>query len=304
MSLPCYQNRQEIARQLHGRGVEFGPGCHPLPLGPYVESIEYCDVHDRAGFARAFKEVEPRVIARFPETIHHQLDFNAVDFTERLGVGAFDFVVANHVLEHLTNPLQFLVRARKLLNEDGLLFIALPDPRCTFDRDRQRTPLRDVRRRFDQNETVLSEEKIIEWVRQVDKNLDFGPDSPAFKEVVLGNRLRSIHVNVWLMDDVIEIFQHLGRDLAAPMTLLDGMVPAEEFILLFRNTADPRAIDNYPIALQRIWTESQSAHLEASIIPRLERQTKITVDTFRAAELRAQIGLSGAARAARSSLVD
>lgn len=44
----------------------------------------------------------------------------------------FDFIVLNHVLEHFENPLAELKHIKKLLADDGLLFVAVPDIRRPY----------------------------------------------------------------------------------------------------------------------------------------------------------------------------
>jgi hypothetical protein len=41
--------------------------------------------------------------------------------------------IANHVIEHLPDPIRWLQEARKLSEADGLLFLAVPDRRYSFD---------------------------------------------------------------------------------------------------------------------------------------------------------------------------
>src|SRR5262245_15721423 len=86
--------RERLARELHGHGVEFGPGCHPLPLGPFVSSMRYCDAHDQASFAAEFPEVAGTA-EKFP-AIDFRLQFDREPFADRIGRSSLDFVVANH----------------------------------------------------------------------------------------------------------------------------------------------------------------------------------------------------------------
>ena len=282
MPLPCYRSREEIARQLHGDGLEFGPGCHPLSLGPHVTSIRYCDVHDREAFAESFPEVAAEELARFPSRVDVRLDFDKEPFADVIGERSLDFVVANHVLEHVVNPIRFLVEARRTLRGDGLIYLALPDMRRTFDRDRQRTPFRDVVARHEAGASELDEARIIEWARTVDRIDGFGPDSPGYADVIEGHRRRSIHVNVWLIDDVIEILTYLARAIGAPLALIDGMIGSGEMILVLRNDTRPEVVDHYPVALQRILAESHYAHAEAAVAARLDQQQQLLVTALKA----------------------
>lgn len=45
----------------------------------------------------------------------------------------FDLVIANHVIEHIADPVTWLREIRKLATTDGRLFLTIPDRRYTFD---------------------------------------------------------------------------------------------------------------------------------------------------------------------------
>jgi len=47
-------------------------------------------------------------------------------FSANLGEAAFDVVVMNHVLEHVFSPTEFLISARRVLRNDGLLVVEVP----------------------------------------------------------------------------------------------------------------------------------------------------------------------------------
>lgn len=55
----------------------------------------------------------------------------------------FDLLVASHVFEHIADPVSWLLDARKLLRDDGRIFLVLPDRRFTFDIKRRDTTLSD-----------------------------------------------------------------------------------------------------------------------------------------------------------------
>jgi SAM-dependent methyltransferase len=258
---PNEPQRMSVARQLQGQGVEFGPGCYPLPLGPFVESIRYVDVFDRESFAANFPEVGASV-AGFPE-IDIRIDFDKELFVERIGKGTCDFVVANHVLEHLVNPIRFLEQVHDLLAEDGLLYLAQPDKRKMFDCQRRRTPLRDVVDRYRANESYVSDERIAEYVQQVERPSEpFGPTSPDYATTVAMHRRRSLHVNVWLLDDVIEILTYLSREMQIHFELHDGILLDDEFVLLLRKTEDRNAASRYATTLTRLWAEQHTRQLD------------------------------------------
>lgn len=264
MTIPCHPNeshRFEIARQLQGVGLEFGPGCHPLPVTA-LATVRYVDAFDRPAFAESFPEVGAAVEC-FPE-IDLRIDFDKEYFVDQLGKGDFDFVIANHVLEHLVNPLRFLAQVHALLRPEGLLYLAIPDKRRMFDRDRRRTSLADVVARYHANETVASEARIAEFVRLVERpGKSFDPSVPDYAATIDLHRRRSLHINVWIIDDIIELLTYLAKEMGLAFELHDGTLLEDEFLLLLRKSAEPGVQERYPITLGRLWAETQQRELRS-----------------------------------------
>ena len=48
-------------------------------------------------------------------------------------LGAYHAMLASHVMEHMPDPISFLKSAQRLLTPDGIVVLALPDRRYTFD---------------------------------------------------------------------------------------------------------------------------------------------------------------------------
>jgi len=255
--------------------LEFGPGFHPLPLGPLVTGVQYCDTHDRATYTELFPDAAAWQ-AGFPEKIHYRLDFERDDLVAAIGSERYDFVVASHVLEHLVNPLRFLRQCYDLLVEGGQLYLAIPDKRKIFDADRERTALSDVVRRYENGETDLEEEVIRRFVNEVGKPAEpFEPGRAGYEEEILRQRRRSIHVNVWILDDLLALVRYLGDNLDRPLALLDGLVGGDEIVLLLRKTRDSSVLADYPAALARILAEGQTRWSERRLLELKQQQDEV-----------------------------
>ncbi len=48
-------------------------------------------------------------------------------------LGSYDAILASHVMEHMPDPISFLISAQRLLKPAGRVILALPDRRYTFD---------------------------------------------------------------------------------------------------------------------------------------------------------------------------
>jgi SAM-dependent methyltransferase len=62
--------------------------------------------------------------------IHDATDLGSI------GSGAYDFVLASHILEHVANPLRALSEFHRVLKSKGYLLIAVPNQKHTFDHRR------------------------------------------------------------------------------------------------------------------------------------------------------------------------
>ena len=117
-----------------GSGLEIGALHEPADLPPGVK-VQYFDAVD-----------ENQAAALFPEIPRERLV--KVDFVGDLdhdGLGqfrdeAFDFVVVNHVLEHVANPVKAVREVFRICRKAGTVIIAIPDKDYTFDRGRELTP--------------------------------------------------------------------------------------------------------------------------------------------------------------------
>lgn len=56
-------------------------------------------------------------------------------------LGAFDYVVSSHNFEHLPNPIKFLQGCGRVLKQDGIISMAIPDKRVCFDVFKTQTTL-------------------------------------------------------------------------------------------------------------------------------------------------------------------
>jgi SAM-dependent methyltransferase len=126
--------RKDIAlRFLRGDGIEIGALDFPLrlPRGVRARYVDHLDADGlRAVHTQTLSEGRPLIRV------------DVVDDGARLATftdGSLDFVVANHVLEHIEDPISALENHLRVLRPGGVLYLALPDARMSFDSERPRT---------------------------------------------------------------------------------------------------------------------------------------------------------------------
>lgn len=110
-----------------GFGLEVGPSYGPLlpkAAGYNVETIDHADAET---LRRKYSGNAARI-----EEVDHVSDGRSM--LEVIGqAGRYDFILASHVIEHVTDIVRFLQDCEQILRPDGRLVLAVPDKRYCFD---------------------------------------------------------------------------------------------------------------------------------------------------------------------------
>jgi SAM-dependent methyltransferase len=193
-------NREILAaRYLRGEGIEIGARCHPLrvPPGARVRHVDNLTPEEmKRDYAAALEgtPVEPDVI----------------DDAQRLAKfedGSLDFIIANHLLEHLEDPIGALKHFFRVLRPGGILFLSIPDKERTFDRERAATTLEHLVRDHREGPEGSRREHYEESAR-------FTPGRRTEAQIRgVAERWmsegRSIHFHCWRQWDMFALFAHL-----------------------------------------------------------------------------------------------
>lgn len=210
---------------LIGKGVEFGALHNPLQIDWQKASVLYADKYSKSKLIQNFPELK-KVCELIVETdIFINLDR---DNLQALIEHNFDFYIANHVIEHLVNPLKFLARLNQIMKPGSYLYLAVPDKEYTFDCCRELTSWEHLYQEYLKNTTRLSKKHIEDFIINITKNHINDPvrkkamyDDYAnwFKRwsIRQKHRQRSIHVHVWNQDSfdtfITKAIEKLGLSL-------------------------------------------------------------------------------------------
>ena len=217
--------RRRYAQSLTGRGLEIGALGNPMPL-PRATEVVYSDVL-----------LPEQVDAMYPGSRHPDIISDSERF-DGVADGSFDFVVANHVLEHVTDPIGALIEWHRILRTDGLLMISLPDKRYTFDRARRRTPLAHLEE--DHHSTADPQERnvchLLDWAEHVE---GLRPGTAEFTAWIAEQKRRgfAVHNHVWVLQDVLALIEHVCDRYGLTFRLVrwnDTSFLGNEFNLLLR----------------------------------------------------------------------
>ncbi len=207
-----------------GAGSKSGrsiPPCKPT-IGPGCGiSIALPSEKLRA----AYPEIPPQSV----------LEVEQVEDGETLGSvpnESCDFVIANHVLEHLRNPIRGMENMFRVLKSDGILYLALPDKRFTFDVGRSVTSYEHLKRDYLDGPDWSDAEHSRDWIKFVGKVND---ESEIERRANLIRESRSkIHFHVWTQREFVELLMHLRRDFNFPIEIEALIKNGLEFVVVLR----------------------------------------------------------------------
>lgn len=197
---PFLRRRAAIARRyLAGSGIEIGGLNAPLAV-PRSAEVRYVDRAPVSKLREHYPELAGEPI----------VEPDILDDGERLatiGDGTQDFVIANHFLEHCQDPIGALENMFRVLAPSAVVYLAVPDKRYTFDRERPVTTLHHLLEHSENGREVDRRAHFEEWVRLVEGVTD----EPALAKRVqaLMEQDYSIHYHVWTQAEILELLQLL-----------------------------------------------------------------------------------------------
>lgn len=219
--------RKQIAsRYLIGDGIEIGALHSPLEI-PSSVKIRYLDRMPVNQLRQQYPELSESNLVELDiidngETLESVLDVS------------LDFVIANHMIEHCQNPIFSFENWLRVLKPGGILYIAVPDKRYTFDCERPVTPIEHLIRDYTEGPGWSMYPHFEEWARLVDK---FSENDIVARAKYLAEINYSIHFHVWTQVEFLELLLYCQSKLSFPIEIELLQKNDVEFIVILRKTS-------------------------------------------------------------------
>lgn len=221
--------RRLAIRFIRGRGIEIGGLHNPLWLPPWAH-VTYVDRLTEAELRRHYPELSALPLVKV----------DLIDDGEKLAKfepSTQDFIIANHFLEHTQDPIGTIRRHLEVLRPGGILFLAVPDKRFTFDKGRPETEFAHVLRDHLDGPQWSYDEHLREFAALV-----IGQSGEELEATVSGFKATnySIHFHVWSRSSLREFLDCLLVDVRLPMKIVafvDNTQRGGENICIIRRTA-------------------------------------------------------------------
>jgi SAM-dependent methyltransferase len=182
--------RQGGYNLLTGQGVEIG-ALHQPAIIPRHCKIEYCDANSREESVKFFPELNINDLV--PVTYIVDLDTQGLSIFEE---NKFDFVILNHVIEHVANPIKVVGELFRVVKPNGLVVLSAPDKNYTFDKNRVLTPYSHLLEEYQQNVSVITDEHYLDFLRGVHPEV-FQRSESEIAQCVQSVKNRREHAHVW-----------------------------------------------------------------------------------------------------------
>ncbi len=177
---------------LTGEGIEIGALDKPLtaPPGVKIRTVDRLPTDELRSHYKL-----PQAV-----TVDYVCDAEKL---ETVPDNSQNFVVANHVFEHMENPIRALQNWVRVVRPGGFLFMAIPDKRYTFDVDRTVTPLQHLLDEYHDSNKVETNRRphYEEWVKLVEHDTGCAEKRVAY----LMEIAYSIHFHCWTGRELSEL---------------------------------------------------------------------------------------------------
>ncbi|MCP3931663.1 MAG: class I SAM-dependent methyltransferase [Bacteroidetes bacterium] len=241
-------------KYLKGKGVELGALHSPLPFNKEQSHVSYADKYSKEKLIRLFPELIP--IAETIVSVDILFDVNSHDFSI-FKSHRYDFFIANHLIEHLINPIQFLENMNDVMAEGSILYLAVPDKDFTFDKNRKLTDVEHLWQEYKENENNLSLEHLNDFIVNITKDhmdpkrreeMYFKGDRIPFnwfkrKKIYNLHKERSIHVHVWNQKSFDDFLHFSIKNLKLGFEIIDSSQSYKneihEMIYIIKKTDNP-----------------------------------------------------------------
>ncbi|EIJ43413.1 methyltransferase family protein [Beggiatoa alba B18LD] len=189
---PHLKHRSAGYALLQGKGLEIGALNQPAQL-PEPCSIEYADVASRETLVQAFPELQNQ-LNNFV-VVNHYCDLDKQGLSP-FANGQYDFVILNHVIEHVANPINIVAELFRIVKPNGYIVISAPDKLYTFDKPRELTPFEHLWAEYQQQVSDVTDEHYLDFLRAVHPNVFNCP--PEQLSIHIANvKNRREHAHVW-----------------------------------------------------------------------------------------------------------
>ncbi len=280
--IPSTEKRVQLARYLQGVGLEIGALSQPLTLPATVTHCFYTDHFDNDDLAIHYKEI--------PKSQFVNLDFVSDYHGLPFADNTLDFIITNHTIEHAENVFRVIHEFQRVLKPNGILYMAVPDKRSTFDLYRESVSFEHLADEYHNGALQNRETHYREWVHGIHRYfnngavLDETTAEAQVKDLMAQNY--SIHFHTWQASQFMRHMLQMRSELGIQLQLIDLVTiqinADNEFIVVLRkahhDTLDWQLLDMKELAIQML---ENTERVQYSVRLTMTKREEKIIETLR-----------------------
>ena len=184
------RHRSKGYELLRGNGLEIGALHNPAKISKDCQ-VEYADAMSAAEASTLFPELNSKEFV--PVSIIVDLDLAGLS---NIKDESYDFVVLNHVFEHVANPIFTIKELFRVVRPGGHIVVSAPDKNFTYDKPRKLTSFEHLYAEFLAHTTQVSDDHYYDLALAA-LNVKELEDSELLFKKMAWYRLRREHAHVW-----------------------------------------------------------------------------------------------------------
>ncbi len=169
-------------------------------------TMEYCDALSKEQSAKLFPEIESALLV----DVDYIVNLDAEVLTTHVKP-LYDFVIMNHVIEHVANPLSVLEQLLAVTRPDGSVLVSAPDKRFSFDKHRELTTIHHLFDEYQQAVTFVDDEHYLDFIRHTAPELFSSSNTEMLAVSLAAARERREHAHVWNSESFLEFLMEAIR---------------------------------------------------------------------------------------------
>ncbi len=237
--LTINSNRSLYTYYLKGNGIEIGALNSPLVILHDNAKVKYVDYKSVDELKNCYPELDNFVKVDILSTAQN---------LEGLKNDSLDFIIANHVIEHLVNPMKSLQNWHTKLKHGGILYLAFPHALACPDKTRKITSVAHLVQDYATNIEEANDEHLLGFVHAWNPGYFKDPDeigrvltymwerglnyldaraqemlihnADSVKEL-LSNRKMEAHQHSFNYQTMLDLFQHIYERSSFKYQLID-----------------------------------------------------------------------------------
>lgn len=232
----------------HMKGIEIAPYHRPIAPKSQGYNCLTLDIFD-TNTLRERASRDPNIINNIDKIEEVDIVGSATELESaieaRSELGSYDYILSSHNFEHLPNPIKFLRACGAVLKPGGILSMAIPDKRKTFDIARRLTSTSDFIESYHLDRRSHSAYQIFDFMANFAKiegsevvlknDLRFIYDDLIQRRLAINPDYVDIHASVFTMESFWQIITDCTLLKLIPLLIVNIKENGIEFIVQMQN---------------------------------------------------------------------